>query len=165
MPAVNCRTCGKSFYAKPSWLKAGWGKYCSLFCRHRAQRTGEVIRCFICGKSVYKQQRDLRRSRSKKLFCGKSCQTVWRNTMVYIGPNHSNWKNGEHTYRRILVRHQVPQECKRCGDRDTRILAVHHMDRNRTNNKLGNLAWLCYNCHFLVHHYSGEKQKFMGAMV
>jgi predicted HNH restriction endonuclease len=48
-----------------------------------------------------------------------------------------------------------------CGKDDKRIIAVHHIDKNRSNNKLKNLAWLCYNCHFLVHHYSEIREKFL----
>jgi predicted HNH restriction endonuclease len=39
------------------------------------------------------------------------------------------------------------------------VLAVHHVDQNRTNNKVTNLAWLCHNCHHLVHRYPIERKK------
>lgn len=53
------------------------------------------------------------------------------------------------------------QACAKCKSTDKRILAVHHKDRNRQNNTVSNLVWLCHNCHFLVHHYKSEAGKFL----
>jgi hypothetical protein len=42
--------------------------------------------------------------------------------------------------------------CERCGySEEVGILVIHHKDRNRDNNDLGNLAVLCPNCHALEH--------------
>jgi hypothetical protein len=101
-------------------------------------------------------------SKSKKYFCSKSCQTRWRNSMIYIGENHPNWKNGgARHYRDILRRSRQKEICGLCKTTDKRILAVHHIDHNHANNKLENLAWLCHNCHYLIHHHPDEHQKLM----
>lgn len=162
---VRCKICKNTFYAKPNWIVRGGGKYCSMTCKRQAQKTGKVVCCFICKKEVYRARRHLLHSKSKKYFCGKSCQTIWRNTILFVGPNHANWKNGENTFRRIMFRSDIPQICRKCRSRDKRILAVHHIDKNRTNNRLKNLVWLCHNCHFLVHHYIAERGEFLEAMV
>ena len=81
--------------------------------------------------------------------------------MVYTGERHPNWTGGESAYRDIMIRHNIPRFCKLCQTKDERILIVHHLDRNRRNNEIANLVWLCHNCHFLVHHYEGEKSKIM----
>ena len=125
--------------------------------QHNGQKNGKVVRCFICKKETYKTQKALRHSKSKKYFCGKSCQTIWRNSIMYVGENHANWKDGRYTYRDRMMRHKIPQICKKCKTKDKRILAVHHRDKNRKNNELSNLIWLCHNCHFLVHHYQEER--------
>lgn len=160
MSLVNCKKCGNSFYVKPSWLKNGHGKYCSPPCQYLGMRSGKVVTCHICGAGTYKPLRVLERSKSGKYFCSKSCQTKWRNT-IFIGPKHANWRHGRQAYRSVLARHNIAKICRFCGTADVRVLAVHHIDRNRLNNKVGNLAWLCHNCHFLVHHYDEERQKFM----
>lgn len=165
MPQVECKICDKTFYAKPSWLQKGWSKYCSRQCQFEGQKKGKEVSCFTCGKQVYKSPRELRKSKSKKYFCAKSCQTIWRNSIVYIGPNHSNWRGGESTCKNYLIKSKVSRICKLCKVKDSRILAVHHVDRNRKNNKLENLIWLCHNCHFLVHHFQKEKEKFMEVLV
>jgi len=158
MPLTKkCEICGADFNTKPFFVKNGGGKYCSKECHHKGLKTGKELPCFICGEKTYKTLRQIRVCKSKKYFCSKSCQTKWRNT-EFIGEKHGNWKDGRQVYRSVLSRHKVPKTCRVCETKDERVLAVHHIDRNRLNNILENLAWLCHNCHFLVHHHGvGEK--------
>ena len=165
MPIVRCKICSTAFYAKPFWLKRGYGKYCSAKCQHEASRNGKTVSCFICQKKVYKSLKALVHSKSGKYFCTKSCQTVWRNSIVYVGKNHPNWKDGSHTYRNVILRSKIAQICKRCRTRDKRILAVHHIDRDHQNNRTSNLLWLCHNCHFLIHNDVSEEKRFMETLV
>ena len=164
MPSVQCKVCLNSFYAKPSALLKGNGKYCSTDCQYAVQKTGKDVPCDECGAMTYKRPKDIGRSKSKKFFCGKSCQTKWRNK-IYIGDKHKNFKTGEGSYRVFMSRSKLLKQCQLCKTKDERALAVHHIDKNRKNNKIENLAWLCHNCHFLVHHYEGERAKFMATIV
>jgi len=160
MPRIQCTICSSEFYAKPSRIAKGWAKYCSKKCQYTGQSTGNFFPCHTCGKSTYKTQTDQRRSLSQQHFCSKSCQTIWRNTQ-YSGSKHSNWTTGESSYRKILSRTNIPKLCCKCKTNDTRILAVHHKDRNRNNNDVTNLLWICHNCHYLVHHYKSESVGFL----
>lgn len=160
MPHVPCQVCAKDFYVKPSHLKRGWGKYCSNECKSQGFKTGSFFKCVTCQKEVYKSIKDQYRSKSGKFFCCKSCQTKWRN-LTYVGENHANWKGGESSYKQAMHRAGVPAICARCKIVDARVLAVHHKDKNRKNNALSNLVWLCHNCHFLVHHYKNEAGTFL----
>ena len=164
MPIVECKICSMKFYGKPFFLKRGHAKYCSQKCMRAGSRTGKVVKCHSCNKEVYKTKKALRVSKSKTYFCTKSCQTKWRNS-VFIGPKHANWKDGLHSYRSTMSRHKVPKICKLCKTTDSRVLAVHHIDRNKKNSSISNLVWLCHNCHFLVHHDKDEEKKFMEALV
>lgn len=164
MPIVACKICSKEFYGKPFYLKKGQAKYCSSGCMRLASRTGVVVNCHACKKEVYKTQKALRVSKSKTYFCTKSCQTKWRNS-IFIGSKHANWKDGSASYRSVMLKHDIPQICRLCRTEDLRILAVHHIDRDRKNSSLSNLAWLCHNCHFLLHHYKDVEEKFMEALV
>lgn len=164
MPTAVCQICSKEFYAKPFFLKRGHAKYCSDACMRIASRTDTVVKCYACGKEVYKTKKALRVSKSKTYFCTKSCQTKWRNS-VFIGPKHANWKDGSASYRSVMLKNKIPQVCRLCRTDDLRVLAVHHIDRNRKNSALSNLAWLCHNCHFLLHHYEEVEKKFMEALV
>ena len=156
MPIVKCKLCEKEFYAKPSWLKNGWGKYCSSKCQYEAQKTGKFIACYICGKKTWKTPKQTDHSKSGKFFCGKSCQTLWRNK-EFRGPRHHNWKGGKYIiHKSLLLENDIKAVCKLCKSKDERVLAVHHLDKNRKNNNVKNLVFLCQNCHHLVH-YHNEK--------
>jgi len=151
MPMVRCKQCKEPFYTKPSWIKLGYGKYCSSSCQYAGRKTGKVIACFLCQKTAYRPKKQLTKSKSKKYFCSKSCQTIWRN-QLFKGEQHPNWKEGKHIdYRGLMSKYLVKAVCRLCKERDTRVLCVHHLDQNRKNNTIENLVWLCYNCHHLVH--------------
>ena len=151
---LTCTVCKKEFKRKPFQVRKSGGKYCSNACHYAGVRTGKVLECATCSKEIYRQPKRLRLSKYKKFFCCKSCQTIWRN-QIFFGANHKSWKGGASSsaYRRILKKEARDVLCEVCKTSDVRLLAVHHKDRNRSNNKPENLAWLCHNCHFLVHHY------------
>ena len=157
---VSCKICNKKFSPRPSHVKKGWGVYCSRKCKNVGSITGQKTHCFICKKEIYKTKTQINRSKSGKYFCNKSCQTKWRNK-EYSGVKHLGWKGGLSRYKDILLKNGKDQKCKLCGEKDSRVLAVHHVDENHKNNELLNLAWLCHNCHQLVHYDSLEKQKFL----
>lgn len=150
MPIKKCEKCNGVFYVRPAHLSKGWGKYCSAKCQHESARSGSTVKCHICGNETYKTLLQVARSKSKKFFCGKSCQTKWRNK-EFSGEKSLLWKNGQTTYRDIMLKKSVPRKCVLCQEKDFRVLAVHHIDQNRKNYKVENLAWLCHNCHHLVH--------------
>ena len=107
MPIVSCKICGKRFYAKPSWLKRGWGKYCSSKCQHKAQLRGKFVYCEICGKKIWRTPRKLKLSKSKKFFCSQSHHLLWRNS-IQRGERHPNWTGGKYVeYKKILERNKV----------------------------------------------------------
>lgn len=164
MPIQICRMCKTNFYVKASWLKMGNGVYCSAKCQHFGARRGRIVYCYVCKIDLYRSLRALTNSKSKKYFCSKSCQTKWRNT-EFIGSKHSNWVHGRSCYKGVLSRADVSKKCVLCKITDIRVLAVHHIDKNHSNNKLENLSWLCHNCHHLVHHYQEERERFMVAIV
>lgn len=163
MSIISCSLCKKSFNKKPSQIALSRNHYCSLNCGRQAQRNGRVVFCYVCKTKVYKPLKALSNSKSGHYFCTKSCQTKWRNS-YFSGSKHSNYKEGRYSYRTILVRNHIPQICNLCKTQDKRVLAVHHIDLNHSNNHLENLAWLCHNCHFLVHHDKLEKQRFLSIL-
>lgn len=156
---MHCKKCDKEFYAKPYFVRKGQGIFCSSTCQYADRKKGKIVPCFVCGKESYKQLHDILGTKSGKFFCGKSCQTKWRN-QEFAGLKHANWKEGLFAYRSVLTRSKVPKVCGLCETDDARVMAVHHIDRDRRNNNVSNLAWLCHNCHFLVHHDQKEAKKF-----
>lgn len=155
---LACKVCSRKFQVKPSHISRGWGKYCSRVCTAAGSKKGRETSCAVCGKKTYRTLRDLKRSESGYYFCGKSCQTLWRN-QLYSGEKHSNFKHGTASYREKMKRSTVKKLCGLCKIADMRVLAVHHKDKNRRNNSIENLVYLCHNCHHLVHRYPQERNK------
>ena len=158
MAIAKCKICGNSFYIKPAHIKAGWGIFCSRECKHVGTRIRKPVNCFICNRLVYKTQSQINRSKSGKSFCGKSCQTKWRN-VLYSGHKHLGWKGGRSTYRKVMLKSKKETQCILCKKEDFRVLVVHHVDQNHSNFDVTNLVWLCHNCHFLAHHDKLAKQR------
>lgn len=159
MPLTLCQICKSEFYVKPTHKKRGWGIYCSISCRTKGQLQGKTFPCYVCSKEVYRSPLDIKKSKSGKYFCNKTCQTIWRNKILFIGENYLNWKNGKSAYRSILEAEGIKKQCTICYIEDERVIIVHHIDKDRTNNNVTNLIWLCNNCHYLVHHYKEEQKK------
>lgn len=150
MPVNKCGICSAEFYVKPSHIKLGYGKYCSTKCMGLGRRQGKYVLCNICDKEIWKMPKALKKSKSGKFFCGKSCQTKWRNK-EFSGIKHPNWRGGEFTYYRIMKENKIRPICHNCGYKNKRALVIHHKDQNRRNNSISNLIWLCRNCHYLIH--------------
>ena len=68
---------------------------------------------------------------------------------------YSNCENVEENIKNksLLLKNKVIYVCKICKCDDTRVLVVHHLDKNHKNNNIDNLVFLCHNCHHLVHHH------------
>lgn len=156
---VTCEICNALFKTKPYFVRKGQGRFCSKVCKGQSQKKGAEIPCSVCAKPVYRNSTQTGKSKSHKFFCSKSCQTKWRNSQ-YTGQNHIGWKDGKSTYRDILTRSGVSRVCFLCKETDRRVLVVHHIDEDRSNNRLENLSWLCHNCHHLVHRDRAERQQF-----
>lgn len=152
MDNIVCHSCGKNFKRKKSQVKLAIKHYCSIYCSEQGRRKGAMVACFVCKKSIYKKLKDLNSSKSGKYFCNHVCGNLWIGNQQR-GEKHPNWAGGESSYKALLKRTNRLKRCVLCGKDDMRILCVHHLDENRGNNKMGNLVWLCRNCHFLVHNY------------
>ncbi len=153
----QCNVCDKEFRTKPFFVKNGGGKYCSDKCFRQSRKTGKLVECHICGKEVYKQKSAI--LKFEKHFCSKKCSIYWQNT-EFVREKHANWKGGTSLYKKLLQDSDIKKVCTFCKTKNKKVLVAHHIDWNRKNNKIRNLAWLCRNCHFLVHNYKNEREKF-----
>lgn len=156
MEWATCDSCGKEFKRKKSQLKLAIKHYCSIRCSEQGRKKGKIIECFVCKKLVYKSLKDLNKSKSKNYFCNKTCANLWIGKQQRAEKN-PNWAGGKSSYKVLLKRTDIKKSCVLCEKNDLKILCVHHIDKNRKNNSIKNLVWLCYNCHFLVHHYKKEE--------
>lgn len=152
-----CKVCSIRFLRKKSQILYSGGNFCSNKCRTLGRRTGKYTQCSFCGIEIYQSLSQLKKSKSGNHFCSKGCLFKWIYNK-YDG--HPNWKGGHHNYRDKLKKITKIPICHYCGEKDQRMLVVHHIDKNRKNNSLNNLVWLCHNCHYLIHNYEQEKNKF-----
>lgn len=103
--------------------------------------------CDYCGKEF--KRRDCNH---KFKFCCRKCKDEAQKIdsgerFANLRPDHYGEKESIYSYRsRALDKYE--NKCAVCGyDEDIDVLEVHHIDSNRSNNKLDNLIVLCPTCH------------------
>lgn len=106
--------------------------------------------CAFCGTEIDRAPSEIKRSKTGNVYCNKSCANSMNNKLFKSGEKHPNYKTGISAYRKLKITDGC--KCEDCGNKDVRVLEVHHLDRNRKNNKVENLVVLCANCHLIRHH-------------
>ena len=94
--------------------------------------------CKCCRKEFVFKGRLNTKAYERANFCSRSC----------ANNRKSWWKDNATGYRSIAFQHHE-KECVVCGF--NKIVAVHHIDENRSNNHPSNLIPLCPNHHEMVH--------------
>lgn len=95
--------------------------------------------CPVCNKTFETKEGN----RDEKYTCSYSCS----NSYFRSGKNNGQYKNSSSNYRNI-AKNNLSKKCNRCSyNKYTEVLEVHHIDRNRSNNDIKNLEYLCPTCH------------------
>lgn len=140
---LNCAYCNKKF-SLPRYLynkrqKRNNKLYCSKACSNNGNKKEIKCICANCGKEILRTPHKIKQSKSGNIFCNKSCSASYNNKL--------REKISINTYRRIAFEN-YEHKCSVCGwNLDERILEIHHIDENRSNNELENLIILCPICH------------------
>ena len=159
----NCLVCDTKFLADTREHNRGNAKFCSLKCSCSRKRK-EVVnntKCDYCGTEFYRTESKKRNSKSGLSFCCREHKDLAQridSDFIDIRPDH--YGTGERSSYRISVLENKEKKCEKCGyDEHPEILEVHHKDRNRKNNKIDNLEFLCPNCH-MWDHYSNNDGRY-----
>jgi hypothetical protein len=141
---TTCDYCGKIFMKEEKQInynhKHGLKVLCSRGCVAKSKLRGEKVKCFKCGKEIYRKPSDKLKNTSGNFFCSKSCANSYHNTIYKTVDGAFNG------YRQKALEHYGPK-CFLCDYDVEPALEVHHIDGNRKHNNLSNLVVLCPNHH------------------
>jgi len=139
MIKIICKICGKKFSASPSRIKTK--KYCSNPCRNKSMIGGHI------GKEIQKGQHLSPKTEFKK---GQPCPNfkgfinVAGYIYIYQPKNHRATKNG-YVKRSILVAEKTFNHSLK----DNEI--VHHINKNKSDDRPQNLIIMTRNKHMALH--------------
>ncbi len=149
----NCLRCGEPFITEPKYIKRGHGKYCSPSCSSRSKPKKlhkPNATCSQCQKLFWRSPSRFKKSKTGYLFCCRKCKDTAQQDGGIIDIRPKTY-TGVDSYRQI-ARRAHGKVCAGCGyKRDNRVLQVHHIDKDRTNNDPLNLAVVCPTCHREIH--------------
>ena len=135
----KCEVCGKEFYVYP-YRKVG--KYCSQTCYHNASRVKKA--CENCGKIIENYKT------GKKYCCAKCASDHRRNAPRVATTGKDGYRyvwfadgHGEKEHRFLLE--------NALGKKLNKDEVVHHIDGNKSNNDIGNLAVMTLGEHSRIH--------------
>lgn len=104
----------------------------------------------MCNKIIRRNKSKLLNSKSGIYFCSRECKDKGQSLefgLKEIWPNHYGLSDGHNDYRDRALR-KYGAVCNDCGyNLSKKMLDVHHIDSNRSNNEIGNLRVLCVWCH------------------
>lgn len=102
-----------------------------------------MVKCAYCGKEIYRSAAEIEKNKSGYFYCSHNCGNRHKNI---VRLNSGEWDNTLNYRLKAMTKYA--HECMACGwDEDERILEVHHIDENRSNNDIDNLSILCPTCH------------------
>jgi len=144
---VSCLQCGKPTYRPKHTLKGN--VFCSRHCSSLHRKNRVTTQCAQCGETIARIPSKLSVSKSGLSFCDRKCKELAQHIggITAVQPDH--YATGKTSYRaKALGLHGTI--CSLCGyGKEIRMLDVHHIDGNRSNNNLSNLEVLCVWCHAL----------------
>jgi len=160
---LNCLQCSKPFQARPTDIRRGHARYCSRSCcakyNVRLAFHEPNTNCAYCDKKFWcRNAINKYGSKSGLRFCCREHKDLAQRIggIEAIQPAHYKGSPESSDYR-VKAFRLLPYKCNRCNYDQKRILVVHHIDHDRSNNDISNLEILCPNCHAIEHWFPDQK--------
>lgn len=128
--SLVCHQCGETFYKLPCQVTKNKGKFCSKKCMDDHKRNGSTLVCNFCGDKFYRRFGEQGDTISS--FCSIEC---YKNSRIVNAKKTTYLKYGA-THRHIVIAE------KSLGRKLSADEIVHHIDEDRHNNSIENLAIL-----------------------
>jgi hypothetical protein len=135
---TNCKQCNREFEVWPSYLKLGWGKFCSKECAGLSMEKKVKCICLVCKDEFFVPPSHKGGERGAGKYCSRECQGI-----AFSGPGSPKWKGGPQKYcfkfnRRFKehIREKFGRKCYLCETTEKengRKLSVHHIDYNKNS--------------------------------
>lgn len=162
----KCKHCGRKFEAAVSDHKRERAKFCSLSCstiyQHKYRsKPKSNCKCAQCGILFYRCKSRLKNSKSGIQFCSRKCKDAAQRIggISKIWPSHYGTGNGAYSYRKKAF-DKLLHRCALCHSTTyVKLYPVHHIDFDRTNNKINNLLIVCPLCHGVIHAFDSKRIK------
>ena len=139
---VHCLECDYSWSTFAQNIIYGNNHECPNCGNHSKQMN--VFHCENCGKEIIRRNSDITKNKSGYFYCSRQCGNEYKNK---IKVENVDWNNSIWSYRRRAFE-KYEHKCCVCGwAEDERILEVHHIDEDRSNNEISNLCIICPICH------------------
>lgn len=154
----NCRNCKQQFMADTREHNRGNANFCGRSCsaqynwKHVPPPVPNLT-CARCNIKFYRAPSKLVYSKSGLHFCTRLCKDLAQRIggITEIQPSHYGAGTGIWTYRDKAF-DAYEHECANCGYNDHKAaLDVHHINHDRSDNRIENLVILCVMCHRLIH--------------
>ena len=149
---VICKNCNIEHECYQSETNGTGFKFCSKKCMDNHRRNGSVVSCSFCGDEFYRRFGEQKRAVTQ--FCSKECYfndrilNAKKTTYLKFGAKHRHIEIAELALGRKLNKGEV----------------VHHIDEDKHNNNIENLAILpSQSIHAKVHfgNYNFDKYRLI----
>lgn len=153
---LKCESCQQDFYVTPSRIKqaekqGATTRYCSMKCYDKNGDKNPFFNRTHSQDSVAKMAASPNRPR---FAVGGQNPNVVRFGETFV------YETARPIRQRLML--ERGEKCERCGYADVAgVLELHHVDRNRRNNRPENLLVLCPTCHS-VDHFKAKDGQFSG---
>jgi len=156
---VNCKQCNKSFFTYQNRIDDNRGKFCSKECLNKSKITSTRILCRICKKPFRAIPSTIKKGGGK--FCSKECYgksligSIRKNSKRrYTSNGYVYIKKPEHLFAKkngYVSEHRFIYE-KFLGRYLTSIEVIHHINKDKSDNRLVNLMYFENNALHIKFH-------------